>query len=130
MRSVTKLRGYRQDIIDERAGVAVAGVMVEEAGAPIMLVVRAKVDAEQKISELELVTTRSRADGMIFTIDTYSGAASKPMNLVPKPSQLADAREGDRDRHALPDAASATRRPSTRSARRSRRTPIASRTAR
>jgi hypothetical protein len=88
-RSVTKLRGYRQDIIDERAGVAVAGVMVEEAGAPIMLVVRAKVDGEQKISELELVTTRSRADGMIFSIDTYSGAAAKPMNLAPKLSQLA-----------------------------------------
>jgi hypothetical protein len=88
-RTVTKLRGYRQDIIDERAGVAVAGVMVEEAGAPIMLVVRAKVDGEQKISELELVTTRSRADGMIFSIDTYSGAAAKPMNLAPKLSQLA-----------------------------------------
>ena len=88
-RTVTKLRGYRQDILDERAGVAVAGVMVEEAGAPIMLVVRAKVDADQKISELELVATRSRADGMIFTIDTYSGAASKPMTLAPKPSQLA-----------------------------------------
>jgi hypothetical protein len=89
--SVTKLRGYRQDIIDERAGVAVAGVMVEEGGAPIMLVVRARVAAE-KISELEFVTTRSKADGMIFTIDTYSGAASKPMNFVPRPSQL-DTRE-------------------------------------
>lgn len=89
VRSVTKLRGYRQDILDERAGQAVAGVMVEEAGAPIILVVRAKVDAEQKISELELVTTRSRADGMIFAIDAYSGAAAKQMNIVPKPSQLA-----------------------------------------
>lgn len=87
VRSVTKLRGYRQDVIDERAGVAVAGVMVEEAGAPILLVVRAKVAAE-KISELEFVATRSRADGMIFTIDTYSGAASKPMNYVPRPAQL------------------------------------------
>lgn len=87
VRSVTKLRGYRQDVIDERAGVAVAGVMVEEAGAPIILVVRAKV-AGERISELEFVATRSRADGMIFTIDTYSGAASKPMNLAPRPSQL------------------------------------------
>lgn len=62
--------------------------MVEEAGAPIMLVVRVKV-ADEKITELELVTTRSRADGMIFTIDTYSGAPAKAMNLAPKPSQLA-----------------------------------------
>jgi len=85
---VTKLRGYRQDIIDERAGVAVAGVMVEESGAPIILVVRAKVTGE-RISELELVTTRSRADGMIFNIDTYSGAPSKAMNYAPRPAQLA-----------------------------------------
>jgi hypothetical protein len=85
--SVTKLRGYRQDIIDERAGVAVAGVMVEEGGAPIILVVRAKVAAE-KITELEFVTTRSKADGMLFVIDSYSGAAAKAMNLVPRPSQL------------------------------------------
>ncbi|MBO9671133.1 MAG: hypothetical protein J7485_11505 [Sphingobium sp.] len=89
IRSVTKLRGYRQDILDERAGQGVASVMVEEAGAPIILVVRIKVDADQRISELELVTTRSRADGMIFAIDAYSGAAAKAMNIVPKPSQLA-----------------------------------------
>lgn len=88
VRSVTKLRGYRQDIIDERAGQAVAGVMVEEGGAPILLVVRVKVTGEQ-ISELELVATRSRADGMIFTIDTYSGAPQRAMNYVPKPAQLA-----------------------------------------
>ena len=47
--------------------------MVEESGAPIIFVVRVKVDREQKLSELELVATRSRADGMIVTIDRYSG---------------------------------------------------------
>ena len=88
VRTVTKLRGYRQDILDERAGQAVAGVMVEEAGAPIILVVRVKIDSEQNIAELELVTTRSRADGMIFAIDAYSGAPAKEMNLVPRPEQL------------------------------------------
>jgi len=88
VRSVTKLRGYRQDILDERAGQAVAGIMVEEAGAPILLVVRVKVDSEQKLSELELVATRSRADGMIYSIDTYSGAPTLGMNIVPKPEQL------------------------------------------
>ncbi len=88
-RSVTKLRGYRQDILDERAGQAVAAVMVEETGAPIILVVRVKVDSDQKLSELELVTTRSRTDGMIFAIDAYSGAAAKAMNIAPRPEQLA-----------------------------------------
>ena len=89
VRTVTKLRGYRQDIIDTRAQQAVAGVMVEEAGAPILLVVRLKVDGEQKLSELELVTTRSRADGMIYNIDAYSGAPARDMNIAPRPEQLA-----------------------------------------
>jgi hypothetical protein len=89
VRSVTKLRGYRQDILDERAGQAVAGVMVEESGAPLILVVRVKVDSEQRLSELELVATRGRADGMLFNIDAYSGAAAKTMNIVPRPQQLA-----------------------------------------
>jgi hypothetical protein len=38
--TVTRLRGFRQDIIDERAGVAGADVVVEETGAPVLLVVR------------------------------------------------------------------------------------------
>src|SRR5678815_3678315 len=35
--TVTRLRGFRQDIIDERAGVAGAHVVAEENGAPVML---------------------------------------------------------------------------------------------
>ncbi|OYW45664.1 MAG: hypothetical protein B7Z33_07490 [Sphingomonadales bacterium 12-68-11] len=88
VRSVTKLRGYRQDILDERAAQAVAGVMVEESGAPMILVVRLKVDGEQRLSELELVATRGRADGMLYNIDTYSGAPALAMNVVPTPAQL------------------------------------------
>jgi hypothetical protein len=88
VRSVTKLRGYRQDIIDERAGEAVAGVMVEESGAPVILVIRVKVGNDLKLSELELVATRSRADGLLFNVDAYSGAAAKLMNIVPTPAQL------------------------------------------
>ena len=87
-RSVTKLRGYRQDIIDERAGQAVAGAMVEESGAPVLLVVRVKVDDDQKLSELELVATRSRADGLLFNVDGYSGAPAEAMQYAPTPSQL------------------------------------------
>ena len=88
VRSVTKLRGYRQDIIDVAAGQAVAGVMVEESGAPIILVVRVKVDGASDISELELVATRSRTDGMLYAIDAYDGAPAYEMNIVPTPAQL------------------------------------------
>ena len=45
--TVTRLRGFRQDVIDERAGVAGADVVVEESGAPVLLVVRLKVVAGQ-----------------------------------------------------------------------------------
>jgi hypothetical protein len=85
--TVTRLRGFRQDIIDERAGVAGADVIVEETGAPVMLVVRLKVVAD-KITELELVATRSRAEGLIFNIDGLS-APSAVMNYAPRPEQLA-----------------------------------------
>src|SRR5215467_6159304 len=85
--TVTRLRGFRQDIIDERAGVAGADVVAEESGAPVLLVVRLKVVAD-KLTELELVATRSRAEGLIFNIDGLS-APSAVMNYAPRPEQLA-----------------------------------------
>ena len=88
VRSVTRLRGYRQDIIDARAGEVVAGVMVEESGAPVILAVRVKVDGEQKLGELELVATRSRADGLLFNVDGVGNAPSRAMSYVPRPDQL------------------------------------------
>jgi hypothetical protein len=86
-KTVTRLRGYRQDIIDERAQQSIAGVLVEEAGAPVILVIRVKVQ-DEKLTELELVAARSRAEGLSFTIDTYN-APSEEMTFVPDPSQLA-----------------------------------------
>jgi hypothetical protein len=85
--TVTRLRGFRQDIIDERAGVAGAHVVVEETGAPVLLVVRLKVAAD-RLTEIELVATRSRAEGLIFNIDGLS-APSAVMNYAPRPEQLA-----------------------------------------
>jgi hypothetical protein len=84
--TVTRLRGFRQDIIDERAGVAGADVVVEETGAPVLLVVRVKVVAD-KMTEIELVATRGRAEGLIFNIDGLS-APSAGMNYAPRPEQL------------------------------------------
>jgi hypothetical protein len=88
VRSVTRLRGYRQDVIDERTGQAVAGVLVEEAGAPVLLVVRVKVDGAAALSELELVATRSRADGLLFNVDGMSGASALVMDFAPRPERL------------------------------------------
>jgi hypothetical protein len=86
VRTVTRLRGFRQDIIDEREGVAGADVVIEESGAPVLLVVRLKVVAD-KLTEVELVATRSTAEGLIFNIDGLS-APSERMNYAPRPEQL------------------------------------------
>jgi len=86
LRAVTRLRGFRQDILDERAGMAGADVIVEQSGAPTMLVVRLKV-VDQKITEIETVATHSSAEGLIFNIDGLS-APSEVMNYAPRPEQL------------------------------------------
>jgi hypothetical protein len=91
VRTVTRLRGYRQDFLDERGGMATTCAVVEEVGAPVMLVVRLKV-VDQKITEMELVGTRSRADGLIFNIDGLN-APSEVMNYAPRPEQLASREE-------------------------------------
>ena len=70
--TVTRLRGYRQDFLDERAGMAGTHVVVEEVGAPVLLVVRLKV-VDDKIAEIETVATRSREE----------------MSYAPRPEQLA-----------------------------------------
>ncbi len=88
VRSVTRLRGWRQDVIDERARQVVTSAMVEESGAPVMLVVRAKLDDEARLSELELVATRSRADGLLFNIDGLAGAPPAAMAYPPRPGEL------------------------------------------
>ena len=91
VRSLTALRGYRQDFIDERSGMVGAHVMIEESGAPVMLVARLKVVAD-KLTEIELVATRSRADGLIFNIEGLK-APTAGMNYAPRPEQLATREE-------------------------------------
>jgi hypothetical protein len=85
-KTASGLRKYRQDILDVRQGVAASQVIVEEAGMPVMLVLRLKV-ADKKITEVETQLTRSRTEGAIFTIDAIQ-TPSKAMNLAPDRAQL------------------------------------------
>jgi len=86
LRTVTGFHGYRQDILDEREGMAGAHVVVEESGAPVLLVVRLKV-VDRKIAEIETVATRGRAEGLIFNLDGLR-APSEEMNFAPRAEQL------------------------------------------
>jgi len=94
VRTVTGLRGFRQDIIDERAGVAAAQVVVEEGEAPVMLVVRVKVVGDA-LTEIELVATRNSQEGLIFNLENLS-APSAVMSYAPRPAQLATREEAIR----------------------------------
>jgi hypothetical protein len=85
-RTVTKLRGYRQDFIDEREGVIGSHVILEESGTPTLLVLRLKI-ADEQITEIETVTTRSRAEGVLLNLDNLDMATAK-MQYVPRPEQL------------------------------------------
>ena len=65
-------------------------MVVEESGAPVLLVVRLKIEGE-KITEMETIATRSRVEGAIFNIDGVQNTTAA-MNYAPKKSQL-DSRE-------------------------------------
>jgi hypothetical protein len=93
-KSASGLRSYRQDILDVRQGVATSQVIVEEAGSPVMLLVRLKVAGGQ-ITEIETQVTRNRDDGRIFNIDAIK-TPSKAMAVVPTKSQLASREEAVR----------------------------------
>jgi hypothetical protein len=85
-KNASKIRAYRQDVLDVRQGVAASQVIVEEGGSPVMLMLRLKV-VDKKISEVETQVTRSRTEGAIFNIDALQ-TPRKTMNTAPEPAQL------------------------------------------
>jgi hypothetical protein len=85
-KNASKLRGYRQDILDVRQGTAASQVIVEESAMPVMLVLRMKV-VDKKATEIETQVTRTQKEGALFQIAAIQ-TPSKAMNLVPEKSQL------------------------------------------
>jgi hypothetical protein len=93
-KDASRIRAYRQDILDTRQGVAASQVIVEEAGSPVFLVLRLKV-ADKKITEIETMVTRTQKEGALFKPDALQ-AADKTMALAPDKSQLATREEAIR----------------------------------
>lgn len=85
-KDASKIRGYRQDIIDVPRGVAASQVIVEEAGSPVMLMLRLKV-ADKKITEIETQVTRKQSEGALFAIDALQ-TANPLMSATPEKSQV------------------------------------------
>jgi hypothetical protein len=67
-KQASKIRPYRLDILDVARGVAAAQVVVEEAGSPVMLMLRLKI-VNRTITEIETQVTRSQKEGAIFAVD-------------------------------------------------------------
>lgn len=84
--SASKIRAYRQDILDVRQGVAASQVVVEDAGMPAMLALRLKI-AGRKITEIETQVTRKRSEGALFAIDALE-SPGPVMSAAPDKSQL------------------------------------------
>lgn len=84
-KTASKLRTYRQDFLDVRDGMAVSLVVVEENAVPILLGLRLKI-ADRKITEVETIVTRNRAEGGLFSVEALT-TARPAMNLVPDASQ-------------------------------------------
>ncbi len=85
-KNASRIRAYRQDVLDTRQGVAASQVVVEEAGSPALLVLRLKV-AKKKITEIETMVTRSQKEGALFKIDALQ-APDKNMESAPAKSQI------------------------------------------
>lgn len=86
-KGASKIRGYRQDIIDVRQGVAASQVIVEENASPVMLVLRLKV-ADRKITEVETQVTRKQSEGAIFAIDALKTAGPAMSGPVERPKLM------------------------------------------
>jgi hypothetical protein len=85
-KGASKIRDYRQDILDVKQGVAASQVIVEEAGTPVMLMLRLKV-ADRKINEIETQVTRKQSEGALFAIDALQ-TTGPVMSTPPERSQL------------------------------------------
>lgn len=91
-RQASKIRAYRLDILDTAQGVAASQVVVEEAGMPVMLMVRLKI-ANQQITEVETQVTRNQKEGAIFAVDDLKTPNAAMIAAVPagKRASRADA---------------------------------------
>ena len=85
-KNASKVRPYRQDILDARQGVAASQVVVEENGSPDMLMLRLKI-VDRKIAEIETQVTRNQKDGAIFEVKSLQNP-NKVMSDAPRKSEL------------------------------------------
>ena len=80
--SFTKLTDYRRDILDVKQGVAVSFLVVEGGTEPPLYVIRLKIE-DKKISEIETMVVRNKAEGMLYNPDNLQKVSPLMMSEVP-----------------------------------------------
>lgn len=85
-KTASGIRGYRQDFLDVRQGVAASFVVVEDDRKPALFVLRLK-EAGGKITEVETQVTRTQKEGALFAIDKLD-VAGAVMSSMPGKSLL------------------------------------------
>jgi len=80
-RNASRLRPYRLDILDAREGVAASQDIVEEAGKPVMLMLRLKI-AGGKIAEVETQVTRNKTEGSLFNPDALKSPGGAMLQFL------------------------------------------------
>jgi hypothetical protein len=75
-KTASKLRPFRTDFLDVRAGTAAVHAVIEENGAPVLFAARLKV-VNRRITEIETMVVRNQQEGVLFAPDllTQTSAA-------------------------------------------------------
>jgi len=79
--TATRMRSYRQEVLDVRLGVAGVYTVVEEQGMPALLLARLKV-SNRKISEIETVITRGQKKGLIFDVSALQNPSPEMIRML------------------------------------------------
>jgi hypothetical protein len=93
-KNASRLRTYRQDILDVRQGVAASQVVMEEGDSPVLLMLRLKI-VGRKLTEIETQVTRSQKEGGLFKLDGLQ-APGKTMGMAVDASERASREEAIR----------------------------------
>lgn len=89
-KTISKVRGYREDFLDTRQSIAASFVVVEDNSMPALFVLRLKA-AGKKITEIETQVTRTQKEGGLFTIDKLD--VPEPVMSAPVPESQRTERE-------------------------------------
>jgi hypothetical protein len=85
-KTASKVRPFRTDFLDERAGVAAVHAVLEADGAPVLLAARLKI-VKRQITEIETIVVHSPQEGALFAPDALV-QPSPAMNNPPPKSEL------------------------------------------